>query len=184
MSSHRHGTERSLVIDTHDLARRAGTMRTVHQVAIAPADLGIEMIRVPQGSEITLDLKLESVIEGVLVTGTAEAELAGQCCRCLEPLSDDDVFDLQELYYYPGQDADEEASFVVDEQIDLDSAIRDAVVLTLPFQPLCRDDCAGLCPDCGANLNNDPGHSHGEQIDPRWAALLDVDASQDARSTD
>ena len=61
--------------------------------------------------------------------------------------------------------------------IDLEPVLRDAVVLELPFQPLCRPDCAGLCPQCGANLNDDPGHEHRPDNDPRWDALLRFERS-------
>lgn len=152
-------------------------MRQIERVVQAPADLGIDMIGVPQGSDLTLDLRLESVVEGVLVTGTAEAELTGQCARCLNPIKGEQSFDIQELYYWPGKDADEDASFVEDDQIDLDPALRDAVVLNLPFSPLCREDCSGLCPECGFNLNDDPDHDHGEPIDPRWETLAELDVS-------
>lgn len=150
-------------------------MKQVHRVAAAPADLGIEMIKVPEGSDIELDLRLESVVEGVLVTGTAEVELVGECARCLETFEDESSHDIQELYFYPEREADEDASFIQDEMIDLDPALRDAVVLELPFTPLCRDDCLGLCVACGANLNDDPDHSHGEETDDRWAKLTELD---------
>lgn len=160
-----------LVLDVHELDRRAGTMKRVHKEVPAPVDLGIQMIGVPEGSDIDLDLRLEAVVEGVLVSGTAVVELQGQCTRCLEPITYNDTFELQELYYYPGRDAEEEALFVVDDLIDLDPALRDAIVLELPFAPLCRQDCLGLCPECGAQLNADPDHSHGDPVDPRWADL-------------
>ena len=123
------------------------------------------------GVDIDLDLRLESVSEGVLATGVVSAELVGECSRCLGEVREERDFDLQELYYYPGRDAEEDALFVVDEYIDLDPPMRDAIVLELPFTPLCREDCLGLCPICGFNLNDDPEHNHGEQIDPRWEGL-------------
>lgn len=166
-----------LVLDVHELDRRAGTMKRVHKEVPAPVDLGIQMIGVPEGSDIDLDLRLEAVVEGVLVSGTAAVELQGQCTRCLEPITYNDTFELQELYYYPGRDAEEEALFVVDDLIDLDPALRDAIVLELPFAPLCRQDCLGLCPECGAQLNADPDHSHGDQVDPRWADLTALQVS-------
>ncbi|WP_420175607.1 YceD family protein [Luteococcus sp. OSA5] len=178
MNQHRRLDARSpLVLEIHELARRAGTMRQVHEVVEAPADLGIDMIGVPQGSDITLDLRLESVVEGVLVTGTADVSLKGECARCLSGFEDEQSFDLQELYFYPEKEAEEDASRIEDEMIDLDPALRDAVVLELPFTPLCRDDCLGLCIECGQNLNDDPDHSHGEEIDPRWGALSQLDMS-------
>jgi len=176
---HRLDHRSSLVLEIHELTRRAGTMKEIHRVAEAPADLGIDMIRVPQGSDVTLELRLESVVEGVLVTGTADVTLQGECARCLTGFEDEQSFDLQELYFYPEREAEEDASRIEDEMIDLDPALRDAVVLELPFTPLCRDDCLGLCPECGFVLNDDPDHSHGEQIDPRWGKLSELDVSDD-----
>jgi uncharacterized protein len=165
-----------LVIDTHELGRGAGQARQLHRTAAAPADLGIDVIGVPQGSPIEFDLRLESVVEGVLVTGTAEAGLAGQCVRCLEDLTEDVVIDFQELYVYPGNEPDDaededEVSRLEGELLDLEPVLRDAVVLDLPFQPLCRPECRGLCPECGADLNADPEHGHDAPIDPRWSGL-------------
>ncbi|ETI98468.1 MAG: Metal-binding protein, partial [Leuconostoc sp. DORA_2] len=115
------------------------------------------MIGVPEDSPLDLDLRLESVGEGVLVTGAVEATLKGECSRCLDPIEEDLVLDIQELYFYPDKEAEEDASRVsAEETIDLDPVVRAAVVLNLAFSPLCRDDCEGLCPDCGANLNEDP----------------------------
>lgn len=182
-NQHRRLDPRSaLVLETHELARRAGTMKEVHREAEAPADLGIDMIGVPQGSPIDLDLRLESVVEGILVTGTVDVTLAGECARCLEQFSYPESYDIQELYFYPEREAEEEASRIEDEMIDLDPAVRDAVVLELPFTPLCRDDCLGLCPECGFVLNNDPDHSHGEAIDPRWGALADLGLDEQEQS--
>lgn len=168
LPDHRSG----LVLEIHELQRRAGTIKQVTQVADAPDGIGIAMIGVPPGSAIGLDVTLEAVVEGVLVTGTAEVSLGGQCARCLEQIADSTAVDLQELYLYPGKELDDdEASRIEDELIDLEPLLRDAVVLDLPFTPLCRPDCAGLCPTCGANLNRDPQHSHAETTDSRWAGL-------------
>jgi uncharacterized protein len=148
----------------------------VSRSAPAPADLGIDVIGVPEGSLIGLDLRLEAVMEGVLVTGTARVRLAGECSRCLDPLEDDLEVDLQELYAYDDEhdepeEEDEEVSRLEGDLLDLEPLVRDAVVLALPFGPLCRDDCPGLCVECGARLADDPDHDHGERIDPRWSKL-------------
>jgi len=162
-----------LVLDTHELGRRAGALKLVHTTVKAPTDMGIEVIGVPAGSPVGLDLRLESAVEGVLVTGTAQVELRGECVRCLSPVEDRIEVDLQELYVYPGSEAaEEEASRLEGDLLDLEPVLRDAIVLELPFQPLCRPDCAGLCPECGANLNDEPDHQHGADNDPRWDALL------------
>ena len=113
-------------------------------------------------------------MEGVLVTGTAKAGLEGECARCLEEIHDDVVVDFQELFVYEESDTAEEdsgTSRLEGDLLDLEPLLRDAVVLSLPFQPLCQDDCPGLCTECGARLADDPGHQHDEAIDPRWAAL-------------
>ena len=117
-------------------------------------------------------------MEGVLLTGTATAALEGECVRCLESITDEVHVDLQELYVYPDGRHDEsdtglddEASRLEDDLLDLEPLLRDAVVLALPFQPLCQDDCPGLCTECGARLKDDPDHAHEAAIDPRWAGL-------------
>jgi DUF177 domain-containing protein len=180
-SSHRSLDTRSgLVLDTHDLGRHAGALREIHDTVEAPADLGIAVIGVPQGSPIALDLRLESAVEGVLVTGTAVVQLCGECVRCLVGISGELEVDVQELFTYPGSEAtDEEASRLEGELIDLEPVLRDQVVLDLPFQPVCTEDCRGLCPQCGADLNEDPEHDHEQDVDPRWAALREFPAGAD-----
>ncbi len=172
-SPHRPLDPRSgLVLDTHELGRRAGAMKLIRTTVEAPADLGIAVIGVPPGSPIELDLRLESVVEGVLVSGTASVQVRGECVRCLGEVSDQLEVDIQELYVYPGVEQDDDlASRLEGDLIDLEPLLRDEVVLDLPFQPLCRDDCFGLCVECGANLNDDPAHRHGAALDHRWEAL-------------
>ena len=141
----------------------------------APADLGIEVLRVPEGTPVEVDLRTEAVMEGVLVTGTARAGLEGECVRCLEPISDEIEVRFQELFVYDDQgvDPDEEleVSTLQNDLVDLEPLLREAVVLALPFQPLCEDDCPGLCVECGARLADDPDHAHDAPVDPRWASL-------------
>jgi len=174
-----------LVLDTRELGRRPGSERRVRLEAPAPADLGIEVLGVPEGSPIELDIRLEAVVEGVLVTGTAQAKLVGECVRCLEELSREITADFQELFVYddgepPEEDTEDgETSRLDGDLVDLEPLLRDAVVLTLPFQPLCRDDCPGLCVECGTRLADDPGHRHEEAVDPRWAALQNLTAERD-----
>jgi len=163
------------VLDTRELGRRPGSQREVVRSVPAPADLGIEVLRVPEGAPVEVDLRIEAVMEGVLVTGTARAGLEGECARCLEPISDEIEVRFQELFVYDDREVDPdeelEVSKLQDDLVDLEPLLRDAVVLALPFQPLCEDDCPGLCVECGARLADDPDHTHGEPVDPRWAAL-------------
>ena len=163
------------MLDTRELGRRPGSERKVPLTAPAPADLGIEVLHVPEGSPIEFDIRLEAVVEGVLVTGTAEAGLAGECVRCLEEIRSEITAELQELFVYDDGDEpvteDDETSRLEGDLLDLEPLLRDAVVLALPFQPLCQDDCPGLCAECGARLADDPDHRHEAAVDPRWAAL-------------
>lgn len=167
-----------LVLDTRELGRRPGSMRTTTFSAPAPAGLGIEILSVPEGSPVDLDLRLEAVMEGVLLTGTARAGLVGECSRCLEQINDEVEVTLQQLFVYDDEDSDGlggedelDVGRLEGDLLDLEPLLRDVVVLALPFQPLCRDDCPGLCTECGARLADDPEHRHDEPVDPRWAAL-------------
>jgi len=170
-----------LVLDVRSLQRTPGSMVTVTRDVPAPANLGVAMARVPEGSPIDLDLRLESVLEGVLVSGSADLMVSAECSRCLEPVEWQQEIDLTELYRYPTTDArgavvevedesDDPLPELEDDLIDLEPTLRDAVVLDLPLAPLCREDCLGLCPQCGVRLEDDPQHVH-EANDPRWAAL-------------
>lgn len=166
-----------LVLDTRELGRRPGSQRTVSFTVPAPADLGIEVLSVPEGSPVGFDLRLEAVMEGVLVTGTAQAALDGECVRCLEEIRDEMVADFQELFVYQESDTaahDEDASRLEGDLLDLEPLLRDAVVLSLPFQPRCRDDCPGLCAECGARIADEPDHQHDDAIDPRWSVLHEL----------
>ncbi|WP_460716771.1 YceD family protein [Nocardioides dilutus] len=173
------------MLDTRELGRRPGSMREMTQTVPAPPDLGIEVLGVAEGAPVELDLRLEAVMEGVLVTGTARTTLTGECARCLEPLTEDTEVSFQELFVYEdhahlGEDTgDDEVSTLEGDLVHLEPLLRDAVVLALPFQPLCMDDCPGLCPECGARLADDPGHAHEAAVDPRWAALTELQTNDD-----
>ena len=164
------------VLDISSLGRRPGTMAEVHRTIRTPSRIGVEMIGIEEGSEVDIDLRLEAVSEGVLVTGTVCGETAGQCARCLEPVEGTVHVFLTELFAYPDSETEqttdeEDVHRIVDEQIDLEQSIIDGVAMELPMSPLCSDDCPGLCPQCGVRLAiADPDHSH-EVIDPRWAGL-------------
>jgi uncharacterized protein len=163
------------VIDTLTLGRRPGSMRKDSYTVPAPADLGVEMVSVPEGTEIELDFRLEAVMEGVLVSGTARASLAGECARCLDPLTSSIEVEFQELYVYSdtrsGESAEDDERRLEGDLIDLEPVVRDAMVLALPLSPLCRDDCPGLCTDCGVRLADAGPDHHHDAVDPRWAAL-------------
>jgi uncharacterized protein len=174
------------VLDTHELGRRPGSTRRVQRTVASPGDLGNEMIGIPAGADVELDLQLSAVVEGVLVTGTVRARAVGECGRCLDEIVDDVDVSVQELFVYPGRaevaaengDDEEDLPELDGDLADIEPVVRDAVVTALPFQPLCRDDCPGLCSLCGAHLADDPTHSH-ETLDPRWAALGGLQSTLD-----
>ncbi len=170
-----HGPADSpFVVSVRDLARRPGSQQSISRTVSALADFGTEVIGVPEGSDIELDLSLESVSEGIWVSGTATASAVGECSRCLDEVREDVSAPIQGLFAHPdsasaGED-DEDVRDFDGEILDLEELVRDAVVTSLPFIPLCDPECPGLCDQCGARLADDPDHRH-DVVDPRWAAL-------------
>jgi uncharacterized protein len=165
-----------LVLETMDLPRSPGAMRAVERVIPAPADLSLELIRVPEGADLALTLRMESVSEGVYVSARVSAALKGECGRCLREVDDTLEATFQELYAYEDSTTDEtaeedEVGRMQGDLIDLEPELRDAVVLALPNNPLCREDCPGLCPECGTRWDELPADHGHRQIDRRWAAL-------------
>ena len=175
---------RPLVVDTRDLPRRAGSMRRLERTVPAPEQLGLELLSVPEGSDVVLELRLEAVVEGVLVSGTAAMRVTGECGRCLDPVDDELVVDLQQLYAYPDSEVPEnkDTGRIEGERLDLEPALRDAVVLALPLTPLCDADCGGLCAQCGQRLDDLPEDHGHSTADPRWAALAALRSETDSGS--
>ena len=101
------------------------------------------------------------------------AGLTGPCMRCLEPAEPKVAVDAREVDQ-PGGGEELRSPYVEGEVLDLAAWARDAYALALPAQVICREDCAGLCPKCGVNLNEDPGHAHEAEPDPRWAKLREL----------
>jgi uncharacterized protein len=179
VSSHVRGSG-DFVFDMRALGKRPGEFRDEKRTVSAPDGLGSGLVLVSAGGDVALDLRFEAVSEGVLVTGSAVAPLTGECARCLDPLTSTIEVSFQELYRYlpdPGEDEnDGEERFLDGDLLNLEPAFRDAVVLALPLSPLCRDDCPGLCVECGAKLAEaGPEHGHGEKVDPRWGLLAKLD---------
>ena len=183
------------------LGRQAGSSLTQTRTVPAPDDLRLELIGVPAGADVALEVRFEAVSEGVLATGTATVPLAGECARCLAPLTSSVTAGFQELYLYADgrhdkhdkhdkhdeqEEQDAEELYHLDgDLLDLEPAFRDAVVLALPMSPLCREDCPGLCAECGVPLADaGPGHRHDAAIDPRWAALQQFGDTEDDNHQD
>ena len=188
--------ESAFILNIHELPRRAGEMREYELDVDAPFRVGVPLIAVPEGDLIELDVRCESVTEGVLITADIFAVAIGECIRCLDPVELEIDRKIQELYRYQptddkgkkkshtGSRKDDEVEGDLDEvdilyvegdQANLEIPILDAIILSLPVNPLCDEECLGLCPDCGEKWEKLPeDHSHGA-VDMRWAGLADLD---------
>lgn len=162
-------TAKPFRFNTHELPRRAGEMKEYHLKIETDAPIGIDVIAVPKGA-LELDLRIEAVAEGILATGDFEVIAKGECIRCLDPIDFEIKKNFQELYNYKASD-DEDELLMDGDFIDLEGPIRDAIVLSLPINPLCDEDCEGLCPDCGAKWRELPSDHAHPQIDARWSGL-------------
>jgi uncharacterized protein len=167
------------VLDTRELGRRPGSMREFRRELPAPSGWGLELVRVPVGSSVELDLRLESVVEGVLVSAELHVPLAAECGRCLEPVVQRLDVPVAELFVYEPEADDDEVPVLDGDYVDLEPVLRDAVVLALPLNPICAQDCAGLCVGCGVRLADlGPDHGH-DDVDSRWSALAPLQATMD-----
>jgi uncharacterized protein len=186
--------------NTHELPRRAGEMKEYQLDITLEEDMGVPLIAVPAGDVIEIDARLESVTEGILLSADIYAIAKGECIRCLDPVEITIDRKIQDLYRYePTSDNrkdkkekkrkkndksghDEDVDLESDDELwmdgnvmNLETPIRDAIVLDLPVNPLCSDQCEGLCPDCGEKWATlEEGHVHAA-IDARWAGLADLD---------
>jgi uncharacterized protein len=159
----------TVAIDVRDLLGHPGSHRTVH-IQEPVEGLATELVRVPDDAPVEADLLMESVVEGILASGPVEGVWVVSCARCLKPFESNFRVEVQELFRPDaGPEVDDE--YPIDEGfLDLEPLIRDNVVPAMPFAPLCRADCLGLCPRCGGDRNVGEC-SCPEATDPRWSAL-------------
>ena len=193
-----------------ETAARPGQSKEVDLDMPAPSGIGDAVIGVPEGSEVRVDGRFDTIVDGLVFTGTLSAEAVGECGRCLKPLSP--RIDVPVTAFFPfapdprHDDAhgkgrsgkgrrDEEVEIIAGEEesddtyplspdgasADLEALLRDNLVEALPVTPLCSPDCLGLCPRCGVNLNDDPDHTHDE-TNFRWSALEGLKAQLEAQS--
>ena len=170
------------VISLRDLPHQAGSLKEVDLSVPAPADLGNAMIGAKPGSPVRVQATLTSMADGVLANGNAQVHITGECGRCLDEINYEQDVVFSEMFFLPqvaaklaedseAEDSDELLTISDEDSVDLEPVLRDALVLKLPFQPLCSDDCPGLCQDCGQRLADLPASHHHEILDPRWSAL-------------
>jgi len=166
------------VIPVRDIVRRPGEMRE-HEISVMLKDRwGEGIVSVEAGREVFVDVRLESVHEGILASGMADATYEGVCGRCLVAIAEPVEVEFQELFAYPGQEATDFE--VQDDHVDLETLVREAIVLALPFQPVCQPDCPGLDHETGEKLTEEKGADAVAPIDPRWSALQQITDQRDA----
>ena len=177
------------ILNTHELPRRAGEMKEYELDIEAHVRIGVPLIGVPEGDVIEADVRLESVTEGVLLSAEIYAVAHGECIRCLDPVEHVINRKIQELYRYEPTNEKGRKKRREDEDVDLDAEdelqmegdqmnleipIVDAIILALSVNPLCDEECMGLCPDCGEKWESLPDdHSH-EVVDARWSGLASL----------
>jgi uncharacterized protein len=159
-------------IPVADLLKRHGAARP-ERVSAPLADLHGPGAEVPTDRPVELDLTLERVSEGIVVRGTVEAHWQAACSRCLAPVEGEVSVHVDELF--ENHPLAGETYLLDHDVIDLEPLVRDALLLELPTAPVCREDCAGLCPECGADRNVASCDCRTEELDPRWAALRSLD---------
>ncbi len=161
--------------------RRAGESKRIHLDVPLVAELGNPVIAVPSGADVSIDLLMESVIEGVWITAEVTYPLVGECSRCLAPLSAERTAEFSELFCWEPPEAadpdDDPAPLVTGGMVDISDPVRDAIGLDLPLAPVCDEACLGLCAECGVRLADAGPDHHHDTIDPRWAALADLAAT-------
>jgi uncharacterized protein len=157
-------------IDVRDLVGRPGASK-VEQVAGTLETLETELASLARDAPIRGELVLESIVEGIVASGRLEGAFELRCARCLREFERGFAVDLQELFVmFPHEDSDE---YPLDPEgfLEPDQMVRDVVGVELPFAPVCRQDCRGLCARCGGDLNLGECTCEEPRIDPRWEAL-------------
>lgn len=160
-----------LSVDVSELLRRPGATKHISMKAVLDGIAG-ELSRLREDSGLTLDLQLDALVDGIHVSGDVSSELDETCARCLRGFPESVQLQIDEVFVYQGESMDDDDAYeVVDEVLNLEPMLRDAVILALPLKPLCREDCKGLCATCGADRNEDNCGHDPARVDVRWDAL-------------
>jgi len=158
-----------LLVNAAELLRQPGSRRHV-DTAVPRDDLDVDDPRLE--GEVRVELVAESTLDDVVVSGTLTVGWNDQCRRCLRPLHPDLCVDVEERYATAESPAVNDHAFPIEHgQLDLRPMIREGILLAVTDAPLCRDDCPGLCPICGADLVDGPCGCAVAERDERWAVL-------------
>lgn len=178
-------------VSVAQVASRAGQSKVIDADFPAPSGIGDEVIGVSEGAPVHVAGSFDSIVDGLILTARITAPVKAECTRCLKPVERDWGVDVAAFFPYEagpskdtrggevdiiaGEDESEDIYPLLNDGAfaDLEALLRDTLVEALPLQPLCREDCLGLCSQCGADLNEDPDHHH-DQVDIRFAALADL----------
>lgn len=163
------------IYPVRDIVGHPGEMREFESTIDAPEKWGEGLVFIPEGEPLDLAVRLESVHEGILVTADIATAYSGVCGRCLTDIVQPLEVEFQELFGYPGEEGTD--FDVQDDHVDLENLVRDSIVLSLPFQPVCQPECPGLDPATGDKLTETAAPEIS--IDERWAALKALTPDQD-----
>jgi uncharacterized protein len=163
-------------VDVRDLVGRPGSSRELRLEQPIEGGMAIELAAVPADRPVQAELLLESVVEGILASGSVSGEMDLSCARCLRPIGHGFELAVSEMFVEPER-AEPDEDYLLPETgvIDIEPMLRDAVVLSMPFSPLCRPDCKGLCPRCGGDRNLDECRCEPELADERWDVLSRIE---------
>ena len=185
-------------VSVAQVASRPGQSKPIDTVFPAPSGIGDDIVGVREGADVRVVGSFDSIVDGLVFTGRIEAPLTAECTRCLKPIDHDWTVNVTLFFPYDAPGADDgrgngEVEIIAGEDeaedvyplssdgafADMESPLRDTLVEALPLQPLCKEDCLGLCPQCGVDLNEDPDHHH-DVTDIRFAALEQFKARLEA----
>ena len=157
-----------VLLDVRDLLHDPGSARRV-RLEERFEGLGTELARVPGEEPVRMDVVLEAVVDGVEVSGPVSGRIDYRCARCLQPFDREFRVEVRERFS-PGASEEADEYPITEGHIDLEPMVRDTLVLGMPFSPLCRPDCLGLCERCGGDRNLGEC-ACGPEVDPRWSTL-------------
>lgn len=185
-------------VSVAQVASRPGQSKPIDTVFPAPGGIGDDIVGVTEGADVRVVGSFDSIVDGLVFTGRIEAPLTAECTRCLKPIDPDWTVNATAFFPYDAPSADDghgngEVDIIAGEDeaediyplssdgafADMEALLRDTLVEALPLQPLCKEDCLGLCPQCGVDLNEDPDHHH-DVTDIRFAALEQFKARLEA----
>lgn len=192
-------------VSVAQVASRPGQSKPIDVVFPAPSGIGDDVIGVQEGADVTVRGSFDSIVDGLILTAHIDAPVVAECTRCLKPIERDWGVDVTAFFPYgDGEDKrgrggkhrhddGHEVEIIAGEEesedmyplssdgafADLETLLRDTLVEKLPLQPLCSEDCLGLCPQCGVNLNEHPDHRH-VVTDLRFASLAGLKAQLEA----